>query len=363
MSEYSSLKVFHHQDKLQQLREGKQIIPAQVQIFISDLCNENCSFCAFRNPDYFTSQLFPIEVGGRKNYNPMRMIPYRKILEILDDCKEMGVKALQYSGGGEPTVHPEVVSIFDYTLEKGLDLALVSNGILLHKLLGQLVYAKWVRVSIDAGKAETYAKMRSVSIQVYDRVWENIEKLVNAKESKGSKDLVIGIGFVITKENWSEVLSCAQKAKKSGLNNIRISGVFQSEDEKYFEPFYGQAVELCRAAKELETASFRVFNMFGDRVQDLREHSPDYSFCGYQQFNTLIGGDQNVYRCCTTAYNPRGLIGSIKEQRFKDLWLSQAKQDDFDEFDAKGCPRCMFNSKNRTIVYALEKNPIHVNFI
>jgi hypothetical protein len=77
----------------------------------------------------------------------------------------------------------------------------------------------------------------------------------------------------------------------------------------------------------------------------------------------FLGADQNVYRCCVLAFNERGKVGSIKGQRFRDLWESQAKRDDYAAFDARGCERCMFNQKNRTIGYALAESPAHVNFV
>ena len=137
--------------------------------------------------------------------------------------------------------------------------------------------------------------------------------------------------------------------------------MFQNEGAKYFEEFYEDAKELCFEAQQLETSNFKVFNMFGERMSDLVQQFPDYSFCGYQHFVTYIGADQNVYRCCNTAYNPRGFLGSLENQSFYDLWM-EAK-DKLEDFDARRCPRCMFNTKNRRIAYALESSPAHVNFL
>jgi hypothetical protein len=64
-----------------------------------------------------------------------------------------------------------------------------------------------------------------------------------------------------------------------------------------------------------------------------------------------------------TSFSPRGLVGSLKAQRFRELWESQAKRDGYAAFDARGCERCMFNGKNRVIQYALEADPAHVNFV
>ncbi len=366
-SPYSPLKVIHHQDRLDGIKNGEQIVPTQVQLIISDLCNQDCAFCAYRMSGYTSNQLFVVdsELAKTGTNNPKRMTEFAKINEILDDCKEMGVGAIQVTGGGEPTVHPHHVEVFNGVVDRGMDLAVVSNGAVFRLgVIDAYLRAQWVRFSIDAGTPQTYSSVRRVSKSAYDRTWGNISDLVQArKEYAYPTDLIIGIGFVVTEDNWKEILQCTEKSKEVGVDNIRISAVFQNEGSAYFKPFYQEAQQLIRESVELSDTSFTVFNNFGDRVEDLDQAHPDYSYCGYQEFNAYIGGDLNVYRCCVLAYNERGKIGSIKDVRFKDFWETEQKKKAFDTFDAKGCPRCMFNNKNRTILYSIEPKPRHVNFV
>tara|TARA_A100001515_G_scaffold144600_1_gene149182 strand:- start:341 stop:1441 length:1101 start_codon:yes stop_codon:yes gene_type:complete len=366
MTAYSPSKIFHHRDKIDQLKKHEQPTPVQVHFIISDLCNQDCSFCAYRMSGYTSNQLFSIKhpESGKVNNNPNRMIPYDKAIEILDDCKEMDVKAIQITGGGEPSVHPQHQEIYQAVLDRGMELALVSNGVIFkEKTIDLLLQATWVRFSIDAGNEDTYSSIRNISKSHYAKMWNNVKSLAAAKKSRGGK-VTIGLGFVVTQENWKEIDGFAKEAKDSGVDNIRISAVFQNENEKYFDNFFDKAAELCRMTKEkYEDNEFTVFNNFGERYSDLLQQSPDYSFCGYQNLVTYIGGDLNLYRCCNTAYNFKGLIGSIADKRFKDLWFSQEKKNNFDCFDAKTCERCMFNNKNKAILYAVNNNPEHVNFV
>ncbi len=363
---YSPLKVFHHRERIDQLREGDQPAPAQVQLIISDLCNQSCHFCAYRMEGYSSNQLFTVdaELASFGSNNPKRQLEYAKIVEILDDCEEMGVGAIQLTGGGEPTVHPNHLQVFKDVLSRDMELALVTNGILMGEAAQEiLVNAAWVRVSIDAGTPASYASIRSVNPKMWAKAWSNIASLAS-KRNQARTDMILGVGYVMTKDNWRDVLLGVGLAKKAGADNIRISAVFQPDDEHYFAEFYETAADLCKQAVRMyQDKSFKVFNNFGDRVADLVQHSPDYEFCGYQHFTTYIGGDLNVYRCCVLAYNERGIIGNLKFQTFAELWASQSKEDDFDNFDARGCDRCPFNEKNRTILYAIESSPMHANFV
>jgi len=364
-SAYSPLKVIHHRDKLFDLKRGIQPNPAHVQLIISDLCNQDCSFCAYRMSGYASAQTFATNTKLAKigTNNPVRQIPYNKITEILNDCAVMGVGAIQLTGGGEPTVHPRFYQIVQAVLSRNMQLGLVTNGVLLHEASRKILQeAAWIRVSIDAGTPETYSSIRRISKEMYEKVWDNIWDMVKLKKAINS-EVSIGLGFVVTKENWHEIMPFAAKAKKVGVDNIRFSAVFQNDEDAYFISFFEDAAQLCRDAELLADGGFAVFNNFGERVDDLRQHSPDYSFCGYENFTTYIGGDQNVYRCCGYSYNERGLIGSLKNQTFKKLWESEEKKEKFRSFDARGCERCQFNSKNRTILYAMEDEPQDVYFV
>jgi MoaA/NifB/PqqE/SkfB family radical SAM enzyme len=245
-----------------------------------------------------------------------------------------------------------------------MELALVSNGVIFKpETIPLLLQATWVRFSVDAGNPESYTRIRNVSAKHHDRMWKNVTDLAAEKKRTGS-DLTIGMGFVVTDDNWSEVGQFTELAKKAGVDNVRISAVFQPDNEKYFDQFFDKAAELCRETKEkYEDENFIVFNNFGERYADLAQAAPDYSFCGYQELVTYIGGDLNVYRCCVTAYNQQGMVGSLADQRFKDLWNSEQKKKNFSCFDAKSCDRCMFNNKNKTILYAIDSDPQHVNFV
>jgi MoaA/NifB/PqqE/SkfB family radical SAM enzyme len=364
--EYSPYKIIHHTSRLEDIRNKKQIIPTQVQIIISDLCNHNCNFCSYRLDGYTSSKNFGEydAVKNMINKNPNRMIPYEKVIEILDDCKEMGVGAIQFTGGGEPTVHPKHKEIIEHAFKNNLEVALVTNGYIIKEGIPDILSnASWVRFSMDAGTKETYSKMREISESGFNKFQDNVSNVVKAKQKNNGK-VILGIGFVVTKENYKEIYEGVKIASELGVDNVRISAIFQNDNSSYFSNFYEEAKEMTlKAVSDFGRKDFKVFNLFGDRFQDLKEEKPDYSFCGYMQFNTYIGGDLKVYTCCNNAYNDVGEVGSIKDIRFKDFWLSDKKQDFFNSFDAKKCDRCMFNNKNNFINYAIKDNPSHINFV
>src|SRR5512146_1039559 len=103
VSVYRPDKVLLHPDCIQALCRGQQPAPVQAELILSDLCNQDCPWCAFRSEGYSSNVLFAVrdETGKTVDHNPHRMIPFEKVKEILDDCVLMGVQAIQITGGGE----------------------------------------------------------------------------------------------------------------------------------------------------------------------------------------------------------------------------------------------------------------------
>src|SRR6185436_2555124 len=63
---YSDLKAAWHLDKIAALRSGKQIVPAQVQLILSDLCNQDCHFC-------LTDSALVDTLRGRRNITTIQV--------------------------------------------------------------------------------------------------------------------------------------------------------------------------------------------------------------------------------------------------------------------------------------------------
>lgn len=357
---YSDLKAAWHLDKIAAMRKGQQVVPAQVQLILSDLCNQDCHFCSYRMSNGFSSEQFADEHG---NKNPNRRIATPKALEILDDCASLGVKAIQFTGGGEPTVHPDHLLIFEYAQNLGFETSLVTNGVLFRAGWEDVLpKMEWVRVSIDAGSPEEYARVRRVKPEFYATAMAHIAMLA-AEIRRQNTNCLLGVGYVLTRENWADAYEGARLIRATGAHNIRLSAMFSTEGAAYYDGIYDDIKAEIERIRTLETDGFAVVDLFGNRIADLVQHAPDYDFCGYEQFNAYVGGNLKVYRCCTTAYTRHGEVGDLNNQRFAAWFYSDQKRDAYANFNARTCNTCQFNVKNRAINYLLQLSPQHVNFV
>lgn len=360
---YSPDKAFLHCDRLAQFQAGGIPVPVQVHFVISDLCNQNCSFCAYRI-DGITETFQTVNEGNAINKNPNRMMSTPTAKRILRELSAAGAKAIQFTGGGEPTMHRDCAYLMSYAGHLGMDTALVTNGTKIDEYtLAILLGCKWVRVSLDHANAVGYSSMRSTPLGMFDIAVKNIARIVQAKKESGSK-VTIGVGFVVNKDNCSVILPAAKLAKELGVDNFRISAAFTPDGSEYFKEFHGVAYRASKAAEELSDGNFLVSNKYGERINDLELKSPDYDKCAYQYLCTYIGADLNVYRCCVLAYTRRGLIGSLRDTPFIKLWRNNDRTKDLKIFNAQKCARCQFNEKNAAINNAINgANTEHGNFV
>ena len=69
----------------------------------------------------------------------------------------------------------------------------------------------------------------------------------------------------------------------------------------------------------METERFKVYSSY--RLG--RYHMFRTERCWFQQITPVIGADQCVYGCKDVSYTANGLIGSIADRTFADLWYSE----------------------------------------
>jgi len=103
----------------------------------TEICNLRCIFCSVAQRG---------EEG--KLYPDLTMNQIKYVVEFL---KEKGLKAIILSGGGEPVIYPEINKLIEYLYQNGLEIGLITNGVLLKDKIKKDNIDKltWIRVSIN----------------------------------------------------------------------------------------------------------------------------------------------------------------------------------------------------------------------
>jgi MoaA/NifB/PqqE/SkfB family radical SAM enzyme len=352
---YTKMKIFHYKEKLDSLprEENKIRPPIHVRIKPTNACNHNCWYCAYRTDH--------MQLG--EDMVVRDMIPHDKMMTIIEDLSEMGVQAVTFSGGGEPLVYPHLTETVKKLIENNISFATLTNGARLSGEIAELFAynGTWVRISMDGWDDESYMKYRGCVDGEYTKIIKNIESF-----KKMNGDCLLGISLILDKDNAKHVLRQLKFFKSLGVNSVKVGAAIVSnnslESNEYHRPFFAETKKLIAQAREaLEDESFEIFDAYHELEDNFDK---DYSWCPYLQILPVIGADLNIYPCQDKAYNlKKGLIGSIKNQRFKDFWFSN-KDNYFKIVPSRDCKHhCVANIKNTLILEYIDADKGHLGFV
>lgn len=350
---YSSLKLFAHPEKLEAIKNGERVSPIYIRIKPTNVCNHHCNYCHYGNGQY-------LSLEGQEARN---QIPWEKMKEIMEDIGDMGVKAVTFSGGGEPLVYPYILDTMKSVLDKYIDLSIITNG---HKIEGEiaevLAQSKWVRVSLDASTKENYSKIRNISMDAFDQVCSNIKNFAKIK----NKDCELGINFVINSDNYNQVYDAAKLFCELGVNHIKYTARITNDVNAYHAAFKAKVIEqLYKVKSDFESNEFSVINLYEDDFHLCSDFHRTYTKCVVTNVVTVIAADSKVYFCHDKAYLQNGIVGDLKDKSFKEVWFSDEAKARFINFDAeKECRHhCVYDARNILLNNYLSLNKNHVNFI
>ena len=180
-------KILYNPDRLSDfLRDPKLTMPISMELDLSDHCNLKCSWCRFADV-----------------HNPSIMEPdFAK--RILSEFKDLGVKSVIYSGGGEPLLNPRADEIFKHATSLGLDQGIYTNGVFMNLFRVALTYMKFVYVSVDAFHPDTYEVIKGQNRR-FD-VLTNIKAFASIRGKTA-----LGVGFLVDSTNYAQMKEFASQ--------------------------------------------------------------------------------------------------------------------------------------------------------
>lgn len=348
---YSNLKIFGHLEQLQKVKSGERIAPIYVRIKPTNRCNQNCYYCHYKNPYLELDQ-----------YKPDDEIPREKMLEIISDFKKIGVKAVTFSGGGEPLLYPYIEEIMEEILQAGIDLSIITNGTLLTERKAELLScAKWVRISQESGCAGTYSKIRGVREEAFQGLCENIKNFARMK----SKDCELGVNFVIGPENYGEVYQAGKLMQELGADHIKYTALMGNNAEAIHAPFKKLVIEQIHKLIDENETNFKIINLYESDFESNAVFGRNYDFCGIKDFVTVIAANSKIYYCHDKAYLSQGEVGDISQKSFQKVWFAEETTQRFQMFDPKETCKhhCVYDDRNELLNRFYNLDEQHINFI
>jgi Fe-coproporphyrin III synthase len=350
---YSDLKFLQFPKHLEALRAKEIVAPVHIRIKPINACNHDCWYCAY-HVDW-------LQLGNLMEYKDI--LPKPKMFEIIDDAIKMGVKAVTFTGGGEPLMYPSIVECVEKLTNGGIKVAVITNGSRLKGKIAEVFaqHGTWVRISIDAWDGPSYAKSRSIKEDEFDRVIQNIRDFVNLKPKA-----VLGISFIIDNNNYDHIYQFSKLMKDVGVSHVKMSGCVVSNDGVKNNEYHQEIQDTVRGeiekCDELCDENFQII----DHYHQMEERfNKSYTTCPFLQYLTVIGADGKVYACQDKAYTHEGLMGSIEKKSFKEYWYSEENKQRVYSLDPSVSCRhhCVAHQKNISILNHLNTDENHGFFV
>lgn len=339
-----SHKLMFHPHRASDWLKGKPIYPIYIEICLYGGCNHRCIFCSFNYTRYKPLSLDTTILKTR-----------------INNMADIGIKAIMYAGEGEPLLHKNISHIINHTKLKGIDVAVTTNGVMFTKEFSKkcLNSLSWIKISIDAGKPETYAKIHGTNSKDFFKVLDNLGDSIKVRDDN-HYDCIIGAQALLLPENADELHLLVIRLKEIGVDYLVIKPF---TNHPYREGNIGNLRYdelLCEVKSKLSSFESKKFKVIlrSDTFKKL-ENKRDYKKCYSLDFWSFIDANGDIYICSNFLKNKDYIYGNIYKESFEKIWNDRKKID----IDLSFCRSICRMDKVNQYLWELKHLPKHVNFI
>lgn len=314
-------KLYLHPDKIKSILENKfdNSYPVSIELTLTNACNLKCVYCS------------DMELRERQGVD--KTIEPETLEKLFSDLAKGGTKGITFEGGGEPTLYKHFGRAVESAKNAGLACGLITNGTvrLPKDVLKQF---EWIRVSLDASTESEYYKLKGVDC--FEKVISNIAYYIEYCPT-------VGVGYVATNQNVSEIETLVMRLREIKASYIQIRPVVDCED-------------LYPSDVDLSYLKFYQNKNFGVLVEGMKENANSGNLglpCVANGLTSIISGDGSVYLCGRlNIYDWLEPIGNINEKSFYDIWNGEIRKEQSElvlerKFCNDNCPQCRISKFNK----------------
>lgn len=288
---------------------GKEIGPVLVEVSPTNKCNEHCSYCFYKNMHDSTS------------------IKREALWSALWDLKQLGVKAINWTGGGEPTLYEHFSSTVKFAHDLGLKQGLFTNGT---RPVKNPEFFDWIRVSVCDNRLHCE----------HIREW--------------AQKTTVGVCMTVTKQNVQKVKRLRELAEIFGAHYFQVRPALQPPGKPQL--VFNQEKLFERVQKN---AKIPVYLSPYKWNEYLKPHK--YAKCYGFHFCPFIDSNGDIVACAYHLKQENYVFGNIEKQPFAEVWKNRP-----DFVPVKNCQNCCKNHEINKLLYFLkfgDKELKHQEFI
>lgn len=329
--DYLRLRVLSCYNEAVMIKEGKMPPPRMAIVYPTYLCNHRCHGCDYTEEN-----------------KTKRSFSEEEFFSVVSQLHDIGVKSVEFCGGGEPTLNPHLAKSIDWMVSYGMSFGLLTNGTnLTDEIKDKLVkHGSYCRISLESASEEAFnTTKRPINKDAgFSKVLSNIEDLVKLrKKSAEETKLQISIKYSIDETNCQDVTNAADLAKGLGADSVQFKMIrnmpSELKDKAIIEELSRQLEEKKAA---LSNSSYRVlYDLSKSRLE---------TKCWLSQLQVTIDPFGDAYICCYYRHRAKDhLLGNVFEDGLKGFWFSEKHWEKIDSIDSNECNKydCRFHYYNK----------------
>jgi MoaA/NifB/PqqE/SkfB family radical SAM enzyme len=292
--------------------------PMTLELYPTLACNLSCRFCD----------------TTERHRAPVDELPTERLLELVEEAAEMGVKRVFILGGGEPLLRRKATpAVMARVKALGMEGVLTTNGTLLGtELSEQILTDGWdeIHFSIDGPSPEIHDRLRGVS-GAFRRAVQAACRLSVGRKSRGLDYPRVALHTVITNENYQTLPDMIRLAHALGAERVDFDALIAYRPEQLALKLTveeaarvpGIAREALELAESLGIQS-TLENYLDPSAMDRGNTRVEASGGGLQGAPCLkawhyvvVAADGKTSPCCVLASQG----GSIAKESLETAWL------------------------------------------
>jgi Radical SAM superfamily len=310
------------------LHRGEMVPPTMAIVYPTYSCNMRCFGC----------------ISNAENARPASLDP-DVFASFVSDFSSMGGESLEFSGGGEPSLHPQFGQLADIISRHNLQFGMITNGTKPDSCVPYLAYSgtRYIRISVYT--VHQLAGVRRI-VQIRDEL--------GSSSRIGGKILLGGSSIHALAFLTEEILD-------AGADYVSIKAKRHSSDDP---EHLSEESKLSVQATLEELRTRWPGKVFGSITKTHQRGS-----CWLSPLHTVIDALGTVWVCCY--YQDRvedisiGTLSTNGSAGFRDLWYSQSHRDAMSRVIIPECDfyDCRFHVYHAVMNEELKDDESHLAFI
>jgi sulfatase maturation enzyme AslB (radical SAM superfamily) len=272
-------KLFWHARSIAAFLGGNQAEPpVSVEIAPTNHCTAKCPWCFYVASDY-------------KQRHSREELDQQVLAESLRDMANMGVRAIAWTGGGDPAVYSAIDDMIDLAATIGLQQGMFTNA---YRPIRSPEKLAWIRVTVT----EQF------------RLSKHVREYAQATKT--------GVNYNLCEENEAYLKPLVEAARSAGVAYFQVRPALADRWDLQ------QLVETPHWLKEYATPQFRVLltpYKFDDYA---RPHG--YPLCHGHRLTPFVWHNGDVAVCAYHFGREDYTFGNLHVQRFPSIWLGERRR-------------------------------------